>query len=64
MARGQSIPAGLEALLISGVLIFPEIIEINIGDLESLIIENKFLKQIRDKIIDSISLEESFNCVI
>ena len=61
VGSGQSIPAGLEALLISGVLIFPEIIEINIENLESLIIENKFLKQIRDKIIDSISLEESFN---
>ena len=61
VGSGQSIPAGLEALLISGVLIFPEIIEINIENLESLIIEHKFLKQIRDKIIDSISLEESFN---
>ena len=61
VGSGQSIPAGLEALLISGVLIFPEIIEINIENLESLIIQNKFLKQIRDKIIDSISLEESFN---
>ena len=61
VGSGQSIPAGLEALLISGVLIFPEIIEINIENLESLIIENNFLKQIRDKIIDSISLEESFN---
>ena len=61
VGSGQSIPAGLEALLISGVLIFPEIIEINIEKLESLIIEHKFLKKIRDKIIDSISLEESFN---
>ena len=61
VGSGQSIPAGLEALLISGVLIFPEIIEINIENLESLIIEHEFLKKIRDKIIDSISLEESFN---
>ena len=61
VGSGFAIPAGLEALLISGILIFPEIIEINVDNLESLIIKHKLLKQIRDKIIDNISLEETFN---
>ena len=55
VGSGETIPSGLETLLVSGILIYPEILENNIENFESSIIDHKLLSQIRDEIIDFLS---------
>ena len=52
VGSGERIPSGLETLLISGILIYPEIIESNIEEFESLIINHSLLDQVRNEILD------------
>ena len=52
VGSGERIPSGLETLLISGILIYPEIIESNIEEFESLIINHTLLDQVRNEILD------------
>ena len=52
VGSGERIPSGLETLLISGILIYPEIIENNIEEFESLIINHTLLNQVRNEILD------------
>ena len=55
VGSGESIPSGLETLLVSGILIYPEIIEKNLENFECSIIDHKLLSQIRDEIINFLS---------
>ncbi|MEE3295312.1 MAG: DNA primase [Pseudomonadota bacterium] len=55
--KGAKLPSGLESLIISAILIFPEIIINQYDDLESAIIDHKGLKEIRDKIVTFYSRE-------
>ena len=45
VASGERIPSGLESLLISGVLIYPEIIDMHYESIENLIINHKKLNK-------------------
>ena len=57
IGKGAKLPSGLESLIISAILIFPEIIINQYDDLESAIIDHKGLKEIRDKIVTFYSRE-------
>ena len=57
IGKGVKLPSGLESLIISAILIFPEIIINQYDDLESAIIDHKGLKEIRDKIVTFYSQE-------
>ena len=59
VGSGEKIPSGLETLLISGILIYPEIIESNIEEIESLIISHTLLDQVRNEILDLFVSEKS-----
>ena len=59
VGSGEKIPSGLETLLISGILIYPEIIESNIEEFESLIINHTLLDQVRNEILDLFVSEKS-----
>ena len=61
VGSGETIPSGLETLLVSGILIYPEILENNIENFESSIIDHKLLSQIRDEIIDFLSKGITYN---
>ena len=61
VGSGEKIPSGLETLLISGILIYPEIIEDNIENFESCLINHKLLNQIRDEIINFLSRVNSYD---
>ncbi len=61
VGSGETIPSGLETLLISGILIYPEIIEINFENFESFIIDHKLLNQIRDEIIEFSSSKSTYD---
>ena len=61
VASGERIPSGLESLLVAGVLIYPEIIDMHYESIENLIINHKILNKIRDDIIAHVSLEKDIN---
>jgi len=61
VGSGETIPSGLETLLVSGILIYPEILENNIENFESSVIDHKLLSQIRDEIIDFFSKGITYN---
>jgi len=61
VASGERIPSGLESLLVAGVLIYPEIIDMHYESIENLIINHKRLNKIRDDIIAHVSLEKDIN---
>ena len=61
VASGERIPSGLESLLVSGVLIYPEIIDMHYESIENLIIHHKKLNKIRDDLITHVSLEKNIN---
>ena len=61
VASGERIPSGLESLLVSGVLIYPEIIDMHYESIENLIINHKKLNKIRDDLIAHVSLEKDIN---
>ena len=61
VGSGETIPSGLETLLVSGILIYPEILENNIENFESSVIDHKLLSQIRDEIIDFLSKGITYN---
>ena len=61
VASGERIPSGLESLLVSGVLIYPEIIDMHYESIENLIINHKKLNKIRDDLITHVSLEKDIN---
>jgi hypothetical protein len=61
LGKGAKLPSGLESLIISAVLIFPEIIINQYDDLESAIIDHKGLKEIRDKIVTFYSQESEID---
>ena len=63
VGSGETIPSGLETLLVSGILIYPEILENNIENFESSVIDHKLLSQIRDEIIDFLSKGITYNLV-
>ena len=63
VGSGEKIPSGLETLLISGILIYPEIIESNIEEFESLIINHTLLDQVRNEILDLFVSKKSPNLV-
>jgi len=64
VGSGERIPSGLETLLISGILIYPEIIENNIEELESLIINHTLLDQVRNEILNLFVPEKSPELII
>ncbi len=61
VGSGETIPSGLETLLISGILIYPEIMENNIENFESSIINHKLLNKIRDEIINFLSTGNTYD---
>jgi len=61
VASGERIPSGLESLLVAGVLIYPEIIDMHYESIENLIINHKILNKIRDDVIAHVSLEKDIN---
>ena len=61
VGSGEIIPSGLETLLISGIIIYPEIIEINYENFESFIIDHKLLNKIRDEIIEFLSSKTTYD---
>jgi len=63
VGSGEKIPSGLETLLISGILIYPEIIENNIEEFESLIINHTLLNQVRNEILDLFVSKKSADLV-
>ena len=61
VGSGEKIPSGLETLLIAGILIYPELIEKNIENFESLIINHNLLDQVRNEVVDLYISEKSPN---
>jgi len=61
VGSGEIIPSGLETLLVSGILIYPEILENHIESFESSVIDHKLLNQIRDEIIEFLSKGITYN---
>jgi len=61
VGSGEIIPSGLETLLISGIIIYPEILEINYENFESFIIDHKLLNKIRDEIIEFLSSKVTYD---
>ena len=59
VGSGEKIPSGLETLLIAGILIYPELIEKNIENFESLIINHNLLDQVRNEVVDLYISEKS-----
>ena len=59
LASGGQLPSDLEALVISGILIFPELIKKNFEILESFYIENLRLGDIRDNVLDFVKKDYS-----
>ena len=59
LASGGQLPSDLEALVISGILIFPELIKKNFEIIESFYIENLRLGDIRDNVLDFVKKDYS-----
>jgi len=59
LASGGQLPSDLEALVISGILIFPELIKKNFELIESFYIENLRLGDIRDNVLDFVKKDYS-----
>ncbi len=64
VGSGETIPSGLETLLISGVLIYPALLEKNFENFELLIIDHKKLDEVRNKLITFIDVEKPKDSVI
>jgi len=64
VGSGETIPSGLETLLISGVLIYPILLEKNFENFELLIIDHKKLDEVRNKLITFIDVEKPKDSVI
>jgi len=59
LGSGGQLPSDLEALVVSGILIFPELIKKHFEILESFNIENLRLKDIRDKVLTFVKKDYS-----